>query len=102
MWEEEGVKRTPAPDPCALCLAGTTCPPEKEVHEIDESLIFYKKRELEACVDAALLAAQMDRVDAIPFTYEQLDVLKHKLDEVVHDSGSRQPAASEPSPDPWE
>uniref|UniRef100_A0A2K6CDX0 Mesothelin n=1 Tax=Macaca nemestrina TaxID=9545 RepID=A0A2K6CDX0_MACNE len=60
----------------------TTCPPEKEVHEIDENLIFYKKRELEACVDAALLAAQMDRVDAIPFTYEQLDVLKHKLDEL--------------------
>uniref|UniRef100_A0A8D2EN00 Mesothelin n=1 Tax=Theropithecus gelada TaxID=9565 RepID=A0A8D2EN00_THEGE len=60
----------------------TTCPPEKEVHEIDESLIFYKKRELEACVDAALLAAQMDRVNAIPFTYEQLDVLKHKLDEL--------------------
>ncbi|XP_011890263.1 PREDICTED: mesothelin isoform X2 [Cercocebus atys] len=60
----------------------TTCPPEKEVHEIDESLIFYKKRELEACVNAALLAAQMDRVNAMPFTYEQLDVLKHKLDEL--------------------
>lgn len=60
----------------------TTCPPEKEVREIDESLIFYKKWELEACVDAALLAAQMDRVNAIPFTYEQLDVLKHKLDEL--------------------
>lgn len=51
-------------------------------------------------MDAALLAAQMDRVNAIPFTYEQLDVLKHKLDEVVHDSGSRRPAASKPSPDP--
>ncbi|XP_023044872.1 mesothelin isoform X4 [Piliocolobus tephrosceles] len=60
----------------------TTCPPDKEAHQIDESLIFYKKRELEACVDAALLAAQMDRVNAIPFTYEQLDVLKHKLDEL--------------------
>ncbi|XP_011817841.1 PREDICTED: mesothelin isoform X1 [Colobus angolensis palliatus] len=60
----------------------TTCPPDKEAREIDESLIFYKKRELEACVDAALLAAQMDRVNAIPFTYEQLDVLKHKLDEL--------------------
>ncbi|XP_033092221.1 mesothelin isoform X4 [Trachypithecus francoisi] len=60
----------------------TTCPPDKEAREIDESLIFYKKWELEACVDAALLAAQMDRVNAIPFTYEQLDVLKHKLDEL--------------------
>nr|XP_055097242.1 mesothelin isoform X1 [Symphalangus syndactylus] len=60
----------------------TACPPGKEAHEINESLIFYKKWELEACVDAALLAAQMDHVNAIPFTYEQLDVLKHKLDEL--------------------
>ncbi|XP_030781090.1 mesothelin isoform X9 [Rhinopithecus roxellana] len=60
----------------------TTCPPDKEAREIDENLIFYKKWELEACVDAALLATQMDRVNAIPFTYEQLDVLKHKLDEL--------------------
>ncbi|PNJ02281.1 MSLN isoform 7, partial [Pongo abelii] len=60
----------------------TPCPPGKKAREIDESLIFYKKWELEACVDAALLAAQMDRVNAIPFTYEQLDVLKHKLDEL--------------------
>lgn len=51
-------------------------------------------------MDAALLAAQMDRVNAIPFTYEQLDVLKRKLDEVVHDSGSRRPAVSKPSPAP--
>ncbi|XP_030654033.1 mesothelin isoform X2 [Nomascus leucogenys] len=60
----------------------TACPPGKEAHEINENLIFYKKWELEACVDAALLAAQMDHVNAIPFTYEQLDVLKHKLDEL--------------------
>nr|4F3F_C Chain C, Mesothelin [Homo sapiens] len=58
------------------------CPSGKKAREIDESLIFYKKWELEACVDAALLATQMDRVNAIPFTYEQLDVLKHKLDEL--------------------
>ncbi|XP_024205438.2 mesothelin isoform X2 [Pan troglodytes] len=60
----------------------TACPSGKKAREIDESLIFYKKWELEACVDAALLAAQMDRVNAIPFTYEQLDVLKRKLDEL--------------------
>nr|7U9J_A Chain A, Isoform 3 of Mesothelin [Homo sapiens]7U9J_B Chain B, Isoform 3 of Mesothelin [Homo sapiens] len=60
----------------------TACPSGKKAREIDESLIFYKKWELEACVDAALLATQMDRVNAIPFTYEQLDVLKHKLDEL--------------------
>uniref|UniRef100_A0A2K5S0N2 Mesothelin n=1 Tax=Cebus imitator TaxID=2715852 RepID=A0A2K5S0N2_CEBIM len=59
------------------------CPPGKDVLEIDENLIFYKKWELEACVNASLLATQMDRVDAIPFTYEQLGILKHKLDEVA-------------------
>ncbi|KAK2097208.1 hypothetical protein P7K49_022659 [Saguinus oedipus] len=54
----------------------------KEAQEIDENLIFYKKWELEACVNASLLATQMDRVDAIPFTYEQLGILKQKLDEL--------------------
>ncbi|XP_010337281.1 mesothelin [Saimiri boliviensis] len=58
------------------------CPPGKEVLEIDENLIFYKNWELEACVNASLLATQIDRVDAIPFTYEQLGILKHKLDEL--------------------
>uniref|UniRef100_U3CII1 Mesothelin n=1 Tax=Callithrix jacchus TaxID=9483 RepID=U3CII1_CALJA len=58
------------------------CPPGKVAHEIDENLIFYKKWELEACVNASLLATQMDRVDAIPFTYEQLGILKQKLDEL--------------------
>ncbi|XP_064218351.1 mesothelin [Aotus nancymaae] len=58
------------------------CPRDKEAHEIDENLIFYKNWELEACVNASLLATQVDRVDAIPFTYEQLGILKHKLDEL--------------------
>lgn len=49
---------------------------------IDENLVFYEDWELEACVDGALLAAQMDRVNAVPFTYQQLDVFKRKLDEV--------------------
>lgn len=51
---------------------------------VDENLAFYEEWELEACVDGALLAEQMDRVNAIPFTYQQLDIFKHKLDEVVH------------------
>lgn len=50
---------------------------------IDENLVFYEEWELEACVDGALLAAQMDRVNMVPFTYQQLDVFKRKLDEVV-------------------
>lgn len=60
------------------------CPPGKEAHVVDESLIFYEEWELEACVDGALLAKQMDRVNAFPFTYQQLDIFKRKLDKVVH------------------
>lgn len=58
-----------------------TCPSGKETHVVDENLAFYEEWELEACVDGALLAEQMDRVNAIPFTYQQLDIFKHKLDE---------------------
>ncbi|XP_035939067.1 mesothelin-like [Halichoerus grypus] len=57
------------------------CPPERKAHVIDENLVFYEEWELEACVDGALLAAQMDRVNMVPFTYQQLDVFKRKLDE---------------------
>lgn len=57
------------------------CPSGKETHVVDENLTFYEEWELEACVDGALLAEQMDRVNAIPFTYQQLDIFKHKLDE---------------------
>ncbi|XP_007640336.1 mesothelin [Cricetulus griseus] len=57
------------------------CPPGMEPHKVDENLIFYQNWELEACVDGAMLATQMDLVNEIPFTYEQLDIFKHKLDE---------------------
>ncbi|XP_044088534.1 mesothelin-like isoform X1 [Neovison vison] len=57
------------------------CPPARKAHVIDENLVFYEEWELEACVDGALLAAQMDRVNMVPFTYQQLDVFKRKLDE---------------------
>lgn len=50
---------------------------------VDENLIFYQNWELEACVDGALLASQMDLVNEIPFTYEQLNIFKHKLDKVI-------------------
>lgn len=74
------------------------CPPGKEVHVVDESLIFYEEWELEACVDGALLAKQMDRLNAVPFTYQQLDIFKRKLDKVVHAWGSRLPPVPQPSP----
>ncbi|XP_059011182.1 mesothelin-like isoform X2 [Mustela lutreola] len=57
------------------------CPPSRKAHVIDENLVFYEEWELEACVDGALVAAQMDRVNMVPFTYQQLDVFKRKLDE---------------------
>lgn len=59
---------------------------------VDEDLFFYDNWELEACVDGALLATQMDRVNAIPFTYQQLNIFKHKLDEVASAVGSCLPA----------
>ncbi|XP_045396994.1 mesothelin isoform X1 [Lemur catta] len=59
-----------------------TCPPGREARVVDENLVLYQDWELEACVDGALLAAQMDRVNANPFTYQQLDIFKRKLDKV--------------------
>uniref|UniRef100_A0A8C6EJ25 Mesothelin n=1 Tax=Microcebus murinus TaxID=30608 RepID=A0A8C6EJ25_MICMU len=59
-----------------------TCPLGREVRVVDERLVFYKEWELEACVDGALVAAQVDRVNAIPFTYEQLRVFKRKLNKI--------------------
>ncbi|XP_032315356.1 mesothelin isoform X4 [Camelus ferus] len=60
------------------------CPPGRKAQVVDEKLIFYEEWELEACVDGALLAAQMDRVNLIPFTYQQLHIFKRKLDEDIH------------------
>ncbi|XP_040829927.1 LOW QUALITY PROTEIN: mesothelin-like [Ochotona curzoniae] len=57
------------------------CPPGRKPAVVDENLFFYADWELEVCVDGRLLAAQMDRVNSIPFTYQQLDILKRRLDE---------------------
>lgn len=59
----------------------TACPSGREVHTVDEDLVFYEEWELEACVSGALLAEQMGRVNAVPFTNEQLAILKRKLDQ---------------------
>lgn len=56
------------------------CPSGKEPNMVDENLIFYQNWELEACVNGTMLAGQMDLVNEIPFTYEQLNIFKHKLD----------------------
>lgn len=75
------------PEPIVILprvLRGTekkACPPGREVHVVDESLVFYSEWELEACVHGALLAEHMDQVNAVPFTYQQLNILKRKLDQ---------------------
>lgn len=89
-----------APD-TLFALVEKACPPGKEVHVVDENLVFYKEWELEACVDGALLATQMDRVNEIPFTYQQLDIFKHKLDEVVPDLGSCLPTVLQSALAAW-
>ncbi|KAL6065694.1 hypothetical protein STEG23_028055 [Scotinomys teguina] len=56
------------------------CPPGREPPKVDENLVFYQNWELEACVNGTMLATQMDLVNEIPFTYEQLNIFKHILD----------------------
>ncbi|XP_036890479.1 mesothelin isoform X2 [Sturnira hondurensis] len=81
------ASRAQQPEPIVVlprALQGTekkACPTGREVHVVDEELVFYEEWELEACVSGALLAEQMDRVNTIPFAQEQLDILKHKLDQ---------------------
>nr|XP_020742114.1 mesothelin isoform X2 [Odocoileus virginianus texanus] len=60
------------------------CPLGQEAQVVDENLVFYEEWKLEACVDGPLLAAQMGRVNLIPFTYQQLHIFKRKLDEDIH------------------
>ncbi|NIG61019.1 mesothelin [Pontoporia blainvillei] len=62
-------------------LQEKACPPGRKAQVLDESLVLYKEWELEACVDGALLAAQRDQVNLMPFTYQQLHIFKPKLDE---------------------
>ncbi|XP_069875956.1 mesothelin-like [Dipodomys merriami] len=56
------------------------CPPGQRALAVDESLFWYEEWELEACLDGAVLAEQMEEVNKIPFTYQQLGALKRKLD----------------------
>ncbi|XP_021492893.2 mesothelin [Meriones unguiculatus] len=60
--------------------AEPACPPERKPKKVDEDLIFYQDWELHACVNGSMLASQMDLVNELPFTYEQLSIFKHILD----------------------
>ncbi|XP_054991754.1 mesothelin [Sorex araneus] len=61
--------------------AEKACPPGQKPQRVDENLVLYQDWELDACVDAALLEANMSRVDEVPFTYQQLRIFKCKLDQ---------------------
>ncbi|KAF4015441.1 hypothetical protein G4228_006952 [Cervus hanglu yarkandensis] len=78
-----GSRGTPAYGSLLFLLLSLekACPLGQEAQVVDENLVFYEEWELEACVDGALLAAQMGRVNLIPFTYQQLHIFKRKLDE---------------------
>ncbi|XP_012866735.1 PREDICTED: mesothelin-like [Dipodomys ordii] len=56
------------------------CPPGQRALAVDESLFWYEEWELEACLDGNVLAEQVEEVNKIPFTYQQLSALKRKLD----------------------
>lgn len=76
--------RHTGPDPPRRLRRDTkkaACPPGRKPAMVDERLFFYTDWELRACVDGALLDAQMDHVNSVPFTYEQLAILKSILDE---------------------
>ncbi|XP_058424885.1 mesothelin [Diceros bicornis minor] len=66
----------------ACTLRQKTCPPGRNVTVVEENLVVYEEWELEACVDGALLDAQMNRVNVIPFTHQQLEIFRCKLNEV--------------------
>lgn len=94
------TEKAQSPDPL-LAPVEKACPPGREVHVVDESLVFYSEWELEACVHGALLAEHMDQVNAVPFTYQQLNILKRKLDQVVCDLVSHLLAVPKPFPATW-
>ncbi|KAM9093737.1 mesothelin-like [Sarcophilus harrisii] len=60
--------------------AAAQCP--EEITEINEELVIFSERELQDCLNASLLAANLDKIKNLPFTYEQERVFKSKLDEL--------------------
>ncbi|XP_049624805.1 mesothelin [Suncus etruscus] len=65
-----------------LLLVEKVCQPGRKPQRLDENVVLYQEWELDACVDAALLEASMDRVNELPFTYQQLRIFKCKLDQL--------------------
>lgn len=73
-------------DPARSCTTQSqpekVCQPGRKPQRLDVNLVLYPEWELDACVDAALLEANMDRVNELPFTYQQLSIFKCKLDQL--------------------
>ncbi|XP_043833567.1 uncharacterized protein LOC122735829 [Dromiciops gliroides] len=61
--------------------AAAQCP-EKEITEINDDLVFMDEEQVKSCLNASLLAANLDKLKAIPFTYDQEMIFKAKLDEL--------------------
>ncbi|XP_074135837.1 mesothelin isoform X3 [Sminthopsis crassicaudata] len=60
--------------------AAAQCP--EEITEINEDLVIFSEKELRECLNASLLAANLDKIKTLPFTYEQERAFKNKLDEL--------------------
>ncbi|XP_036595248.1 mesothelin-like [Trichosurus vulpecula] len=61
--------------------AVTQCP-KGEITEINEELVIYSEEKLQECLNASVLAANIDKIKNFPFTYEQERIFKAKLDEL--------------------
>nr|XP_020862511.1 mesothelin isoform X2 [Phascolarctos cinereus]XP_020862512.1 mesothelin isoform X2 [Phascolarctos cinereus] len=58
---------------------------ETEITEINEDLVIYSEKELQDCLNASVLAANLDKLKDLPFTYEQERIFKAKLDKLYPD-----------------
>lgn len=70
----------PAPR-CVQSQPERACLPGRRPQKLDWQLVLYQDWELDACVDAVLLEAEMDSVSDVPFTHQQLDIFRCKLNQ---------------------
>ncbi|XP_072457244.1 mesothelin isoform X2 [Notamacropus eugenii] len=57
-----------------------------EITEINEDVVFiYSEKDLQDCLNASVLAANIDKIKDLPFTYDQERIFKVKLDELYPD-----------------
>lgn len=69
------------PPRCVQSQPEKACPPGRKPQKVDWQLALYQDWELDACVDAALLEAEMENVNSVPFTHQQLAIFKCKLNQ---------------------